>query len=344
MINPLDQSAFQLNKHTETTNIEGFLQNTPIINYGRIIKVIDIQTVVVESVVQTSLSRETSTITLLNLSSALLEINDYPSLGDTVLLFFLQRYDPRMFVHETVHNEKAVGYNCFSGVGILMSAAKRISETVISFTKGSANIESRAKWKSMFNNSMAITFCRAIADSEDEQLISMCFGEGRPFIQQFLSRVEKEHGFWHDHEGNLTELDASVKERYSKYAPIYKNIQGSQTYSIGTDDNGEPTDAPIKYKLNEKSDITINSLSGKSETYEKSVLLKSKDTINIEAGKGKVTIQNNVEDLCTLLVDFIQTVCDAVTLGSPTTQKMNPATQGALQALIIRAETLLGKE
>jgi hypothetical protein len=145
----MDVSAFQLFKNNPRTNESARLHDTPIVHYGRVIKVIDIQTVIVETVIQTSLSREVYTVTLLNLSSALLEINAYPKLGDTVLLLFLQRYDPRMFVQDSVHNPNAAGYNGFSGVGVLASTVKGFASTVAHFyeteEKPVAEIKSLAK-------------------------------------------------------------------------------------------------------------------------------------------------------------------------------------------------------
>jgi hypothetical protein len=259
----MDLSAFQLFKNNSRTNANNYLHDTPIISFGRIIKVIDIQTVIAETVIQTSLSREVYTVTLLNLSSVLMETNIYPILGDTVLLFFLQRHDLRMFVEKTVHNPDAVGYNRFSGVGVLMSSVKNMSKTILSFYDNNGvpvvKLNTEAEMYAAFNNSAAITFCRAVMDSDDEQLITLVFGQGRPFIQRFLSRVEKKHGFWYDGNNELVELDASVKEEYSIHAPITKDIQGAQTTDIGLgkdkDDKPIETDAPITEMVHGKAPI-----------------------------------------------------------------------------------------
>lgn len=194
----MDLSAFQLFKHNARTNSIARLHRTPIVDYGRIIKVLDIQTVVVETVVQTTDAKETYTVTLLNLSSALLEINAYPKLGDTVLLLFLRKHDPFMFIKESVINPNATGYNYFSGVGVLMSTVKGFADTVIRTyedgDKSVMDINSSTSWRSTFNSDTAITFCRAVMDSEDEALINILFGEGRPLMAKFLSKVNIEMG------------------------------------------------------------------------------------------------------------------------------------------------------
>ena len=342
----MDMSAFQLFKHNNRTNINSHIHNTLIIQYARIIKVIDIQTVIAETVIQTSLSREVYTVTLLNLSSALLEINAYPKLGDTVLLLFLQRYDPRMFIERTVNNPNATGYNRFSGVGVLMSTVKNTAQTIINFYEDNgkpvAEINSAAELYATFNNLAMITFCRAVMDSEDEQLITLCFGQGRPFVEQFLSKVTREHGFWKNNENELIELDAAVTERYSKYAPITKNIQGTQTIKVGIDDEGEDTEAGIDVTLGGTADIVLDSKSGLLAKCEKVIELRSGDNIIFEAGK-KMTLKNKTQSLGAVLSDFIQAVHDVVTLGSPTAQTMNPGTKTALQALKTRCEALLEK-
>jgi hypothetical protein len=248
----VDKSAFQIFKNTDRANTNAWLHNVPIIDFGRVIEVIDIQTVVVEAVVQTSLSKEAYTVTLLNLSSNLLEISDEPKLGDTVLLLFLRKHNPLMFMTKTIDDPNAAGYNKFSGVGILMSAVKKAAHTVISCydddDKPVTDVTSDAEIYGTFNNLMTVEFCRAVFDSEDEQSVSLVFGAGRPFAAKHLARVEREHGFWKDLENELVEMDAAVTERYSEYAPITKDIQGAQTTDVGLgadkDDNPVETEAP----------------------------------------------------------------------------------------------------
>jgi hypothetical protein len=260
----MDKSAFQLFKNTGRTNANEWLHNIPLIDFGRVIKVLDIQTVIAEAVIQTSLSKEAYTVTLLNLSSALLEISDEPKLGDTVLLLFLRKHHPLMFMSEEINASNAAGYNKFSGVGILMSAAKKAAHTVISCYddggKPVTDITSDAEIYGTFHNLTVIEFCRAVFDSEDEQIISLVFGTGRPLVEKHLARIAREHGFWKDPENELVEMDASVTEKYSKYAPITKDVQGRQTTSVGlgTDKDDKPveTDAPIAETIHGKSPVT----------------------------------------------------------------------------------------
>jgi hypothetical protein len=260
----MDKSAFQLFKNTNRTNTNAWLHNIPIIDFGRVIKVMDMQTVIVETIIQLSSSKESYTVTLLNLSSALLEVSDEPKLGDTVLLLFLRKHHPLIFMSETINDQNAYGYNKFSGVGILMSAVKKTAHTVVSCYddngKPVTDITSDAEIYGTFNNLMTIEFCRAVFDSEDEQAINLVFGTGRPLVEKHLARIEREHGFWKDPENELIEMDASVTEKYSKYAPVTKDIQGAQAFRVGlgTDKDDAPveTDAPIFEIIHGKAPVT----------------------------------------------------------------------------------------
>jgi hypothetical protein len=187
-----------------------------------------------------------------------------------------------MFIsNKIIENPHATGYNQFSGVGVLMSTVKNMSQTIIDFYEDDGkpvmDIESRAEIYAKFNNLATINFCRTIMDSEDEQVISICFGQGRPYVQKFLSKVTREHGFWKNGENELIELDAAVSEKYSKYAPINKDIQGKQVTSIGLglDKNDEPeeTEAPIAEVIHGKSPVSRD--------------IRSKQTIKIGIGNDE---------------------------------------------------------
>jgi len=344
-------SAFQLAKHGERSNEIDRLHNTPIVSYGRIIEVIDIHTVIVEAAVKTSLNVETYIVPLLSLSSDLLELNIYPKVGDRVLLLFLQKYDADMFdAEEAIENPYATGYNSSSVVGILLTTFKGFASTLIKFSeddkKPIIDITSDAKWQAILNSSVGLMFCRAVFNSEDEQIISILFGEGRPLIEKFLSKVTKEYGFWKDQNDNQIELDAPVVERYSRYAPITKDVQGSQTVTIGIDDEGNDTDAPVKITLGKNADITVESGSGKTEKYDGDVSLESDKNVTVKA--TKIELKNTSESLGGLLGEFIDkvlsTINSTVVVAPPGTAGGNCTVQvvpAELMALKTRLQSLL---
>jgi hypothetical protein len=294
----MDISAFQLSKNSAHTNQMEWLHNTPIVSYGRIIRVIDIQTVDVEPVVQASAAKEVCTVTLISLSSDLLEVTAYPKTGDTVLLLFLQRYDKKMFIAKSIiKNRDAIGYNKFSGIGILMSTIKGFARTTISChedgDKPKLTINSDAETSMSLNGMLGLTFCRLVAASDDEAVINIIFGEGRPLMEQFLSSVLREHGFWKTPEGDWQELNAPVIERYSIYSPITRDVQGAQTTAIGLgmDKAGNPveTDAPVTETIHGKAPVardirspqTITIGIGNDETEDPSEQREAPVTINM---------------------------------------------------------------
>ena len=362
-------SAFEFAKHSAFSNENERFHNTPIISYGRIIKVIDIHTVVVEAAVKVSLSIETYIVPLLSLSSALAELNVYPEIGDKVLLLFLQRFDPDMFTaEEIIENPDATGYNNFSGVGILLTTFKGYADTVMRFLRDDetsvAELESNAKWRAVFNSDVGITFCRAVFDSNDEQIISMLFGEGRPLVQQFLSKVTREYGFWKDQDDNPVELDAAVVERYSQYAPITKDIQGTQNITIGIDDEGNDTDADVDITLGASADINIDSESGLAIETGRDIALGSDGDVKVEAGgdvkikadsdveikagvTGLIGISNQIASLKEILDEYndilssLDVTATATSLGSPCAVVVGAVANPRLAALKIKQGQVL---
>ena len=284
----MDFSAWELLKYSKESNEHTAFLETPLINFGRIIKVIDIQTVIVESIVQVSLSKEIYTVTLLNSSSALLEVNVYPKKGDKVLLLFTQRFDPKMFMKDSVKNPNAHGYDRFTGVGMLVNVAKGLAKTLVNFFesdgKPKAEIKTSAGISGVFNSNVALTFCRAVFSSKDEEMINAIFGEGRPFSSQFLDKYTSLHGFWRDNENELIELIAPVFEAYSIYSPITRNIQGTQTTDIGL--GKDKDDEPIETKADIKEVIH-----GKAPTIRD---IRSPQTITV--GLGNDESKNVVEE------------------------------------------------
>jgi len=343
-------SAFELVKYGEGSNANDRLHDMPIVSYGRVIKVIDEQTVVVEASVKTSSHLEVYNVPLLSLSSSLAELNVYPKAGDKVLLLFLQRFDPRMFTaEETIENRDATGYNSASVVGILLTAFRGYADTVMHFFEdegiSAAAIDSGAKWQAVFSSSAGVTFCRAVFNSGDEQLISALFGQGRPFIGQFLDSVTREYGFAKDGDGKLIELDAAVTERYSQYAPIKKDTQGTQDITIGIDDDKKDTEAGVSVKIGAKADINIDSKSGKTEKYDKDVSFESKGNISVKA--SQVEIANNADTLGGLIEELFSEIETAIgtalitTPNGPGSATVNPASIAALAALKARFKALL---
>ena len=67
----------------------------------------------------------------------------------------------------------------------------------------------------------------------------------------------------------------------------------------------------------------------------------SGDAIGLRAADKKIRLDNDVETLKTLMDDLINAVVAIVTVGSATTQVLNPASQAALNAIKARMSLLL---
>jgi hypothetical protein len=268
--------ALELSKNSARTNEHDRILDTPFISYGVIIEVIDIQTVIVETVVQTTLAKEVYTVSLLSLSSKLYEMSVIPEVNDLVLLLFLQHRHIRMFEdvdrrmaggeERTIYDRNADGYNRFSGVGILMTTVKSAAATTIRHEmEGSIpaiNARTTAKLTTEFNRAVTLVF-NSIPDTSDEtpesEPVSVTFGEQSPFGIEHWAAVKRIHGMMRKINGEQVELDAPVDETYSIYSPITKDIQGTQTKNVGLgkDKEGSPveTDASITETIHGKAPI-----------------------------------------------------------------------------------------
>jgi hypothetical protein len=288
-------NAFELSKDSAESNVLAWLNDTPFVSYGIVRRVIDTQTVVVEQAVRDTASPDLWTVALLTPSSRLYEMSIIPEEGDLVLLLSLQKYNPAMFdipvQRFEAYNEWAIfdpdatGYTKFSGVGILLSTPKGAASTTVkhSTSEGSAilALDTVAHVAASFMKQVNAIFDSLPEDdnTKKERLVSLLFCEASPFLMQHWARVNREHGFWEDSDGTLTEVDATVSEKYSEYAPIMKNIQGTQTYKIGIDDTGADTDAAVSIEMGSNVPVTLTWRSGES----------------IEVGDGKITINGNLE-------------------------------------------------
>jgi len=340
-----DKSAFELLKNNSRTNSLAWLKAMPFIGYGVIIDVIDVNIVLVKEVVQTSLSQDVYTVSLLYPSSALKEEVIEPQKDDLVILFFLNRFNPHMFDdpqirreeggETTVYDRNASGYDHFSGVGMLMSAAKGYAAMHIQHRTGADGPEIDAKAAAK----LAAAFEKSVSAVFDGE-VSTGFSINAPYTESHKAPVTRLYGIEEQHDGSFKAFDAPVHEEYGPSSPVTKNIQGSVNITVGADNEGNATDAPVMVTLRENSPVSITSGAGKTEEYAEAVSLKCDEGISIETG-DKITIKNSAQVLGAVLSDLIQAVSDAITVGSPTTQSMSPPTIAALSAIKQRCESLL---
>jgi hypothetical protein len=300
-------TAWELLKNNQRTNARAWLHETPIVSYGVVTKVIDAQTVEVKEKVQvSSVNIEYYTVQLLNISSGLLEIYAQPNLNDEVLIFFLRRYDPAMFEDAgerkertgsaVITNADAAGYTRFSGVGILMktvraSAALTLSVAGIGDNAG-AHMRSSIDFSTVFTRAVSLLFDDPAADTE--HAVKALFGEKSPYDEEHWAKTHRQYGMRELPDGSFAEVDAAVNEEYSVHAPVVKNIQGSQTYTVGTGKDG-PTEAPVRINLDERSDITLTSKSGVTADIKKDIALTCGAGMTADIKKDVEVTANDID-------------------------------------------------
>jgi hypothetical protein len=273
-------SAWELLKNTNQTNNESWLNETPLLSYGVVTRVLDNQTVEVEAVVQATYAKEAYTVSLLSLSSPLFELAIQPQVDDLVLLLFLQRAHPDMFDkpaergdEKTVYDPTATGYNRFSGVGILARTMKAASAVSFSMSESENGPEAYARVSAdvnaVFTRPMSVLFDNPPLENDNppDAPAQFIYGKHAPYTEEHWSKTRREYGRRELPDKTLDDtVDAPVEEEFSPYAPIRKNIQGRQDYvvGIGTDPDGDPeghsveTDAPINITTHGKAPVSAD--------------------------------------------------------------------------------------
>jgi hypothetical protein len=265
-------NAWELLKNNSRTNARAWLHETPLADFAVITKVIDAQTAEVTPLVQVSeVNTEHYTVLLLTPSSAALEVYAHPVAGDTVLLLFLQRYDPEMFGDPAerearegsavIVNAAASGYTRFSGVGVLMRVVRASSALTLSASGGGARLRASVDFSAVFN--MDVSFLFDDPNTDREHPVKALFGEQSPYDEEHWASVRRRHGMRELPDGTLAAAEAAVNEEYSVYAPITRDIQGAQRTSVGLGvdkygEGGKPveTDAPITEVIHGKASVT----------------------------------------------------------------------------------------
>jgi hypothetical protein len=209
-----------------------------------------------------------------------------PQLGDRVLLFGLNLKALGMFNSDRPITDKgAARYNGFSCVGVLLSTFKGLASTRIrSDREGDddiLNIATEALVTALFGRSF-----RAIFDSisGNEELIRLVFGKLSPLEQRHLAAVDRKYGFSEDADGKEVSVPAPVTETHSVDSPLTKNIQGPLNVTVGIDNEGNSSEAPVTVRFGENSDIDLSSASGLTLYFEKAVLFETAEGFGLKLG------------------------------------------------------------
>lgn len=367
-------NSFDLIKNSSASNSIQWLKQINIVSYGVVTKVLSDGLVEVERIVRDGLAKKILRVPVLTTTSTLFEGGAAPAEGDLVLLLFLDRYNRNMFDapkprHDandndwSINDPNAVGYNQFSGIAILLGPARGFAETVVKhYVAGGVpnmSVRSRAKVQAIFNREISVLFDAMPEGSTlADKAISLIFGTHSPAKLDYRAPVTRLHGFSVKHDKTLEAVDATVTETYSPNAPIIKNIQAAQTVKVGKGYNtaGDPTsgdkdvDANITITLGTKADITINSKSNCSVTFDKAIVTMDIDgTITVKNDNGSMilnsdgtsTFKTSSNSLKTLMDDLLDYIIGMSTFGPPPLHTVLPADIAKFQALKAKFDLLL---
>jgi hypothetical protein len=267
--------AFDLNKHTLSTNMTEWLKATDIIAYGVVTEALAENLARVEQVVRSGASRAVHVVPLLSFASSLFETRAEPQVGDLVLLLFADKYTGQMFQSPlerfeatnewSIYDPNAQGRNKFSGLGILLAPYRGWADTTLQHSRSEGSpvmtFRSAAHISAVLQREVCVMFSALPGDSgEKDRLIHLIFGQHSPELVQRWAAVTEEHGFAKKSDNDLEEVSAPVTQRYSIYAPIVRDIQGTQTTDVGlgADKDGNPveTEASIAEIVHGKAPIT----------------------------------------------------------------------------------------
>jgi hypothetical protein len=346
-------------KNAGRNNTESWLRETSIVSYGVVLEVINDGAVKVEQIVRNSSAKRTLLVPILSVGSSLFEQAAVPSKGDLVLLLFVDLFNRSMFSSPQqrekntgefgIQDETATGYNKFSGVGILLAPFTGSAETSARFSRESGvptvTKRSRAKWTKIFRREMTTIFDALPGDGAFiDRLVRTTFGQHSPHLVEHWAAVTRRYGFAVKEDKSLETVVAPVVEEYSTMAPITKNIQGTQTVTIGkgTSPAGDPAGSPvdttatITVTIGADADATITSESSLTVVF-KGMELSSTDVISMMAGTAKlIKIGNNISTLGPLISELVAAINTTplvlVTGATGSPSPVNPAVTTALAA------------
>lgn len=250
--------AFEANKENSRTSEMVWLRQLPIVTYGYVANVIDERTVKVVPVVQdTSSFVRTLDVTLLNLSSSLMEIHVQPQVKDLVMLFSLNSFDAGMFDPITLRPEGSEvlvntannGYSVNSMVGILMTTFRAVAAVQLTLSMDEGNPLATLDFGAKTNVSSAGSFNFTLSSRDGkEHPVHVTINEKRPakFTQRSSLHIRAGYGGAADD----VHVDAPTIVERGKKAPYDMTNEAATTLNF-------KEDAPLK--INSETHVDVDS-------------------------------------------------------------------------------------
>jgi len=289
----MELNAFELNKNTDRTNTQDWIRNTKILSYCVVTEVIGRNLVKVQEIVQDTEIPDAYTVPVLCVRNFAIEIESNLSVGDMVVVLFLNKYNHKMFSDAikryddtdnwSIYDKDATGYNRYSGVAIPFSPARGISDTIISAYR--ANDKACLDILSYADTSIRFTgYFELSIDPVEKSVIPITFGVNADVVETYNGTKEVKLRKGENISVGIDKDGADIEEASSVNITIGKNVAlniGGNSEAITT--NLESLIASISVKeltINVTDKLTINNGSSSVIINSDSIDITG-DTINL---------------------------------------------------------------
>jgi hypothetical protein len=235
--------SIEILKNDTKSNARDWFRETSIISYGVVTDIVAEGIVTVTSLVRDGAAIKTMTVPLVATGGALLEEAADPTIGDLVLLLFVDKADPSMFDSASsrfkatgdwsIFNTFASGYNKFSAVGMLIRPFKGVAATMARFsTDDHGNptyvFKTTATVRKIFRREFNLMFDSLPKSSGVvDRLVQVTFGKNSPYLVNHWAAVTRMYGFMVLPDTTLAAVSAPVVEKFSQYAPVTREYDGT---------------------------------------------------------------------------------------------------------------------
>lgn len=290
----MELNAFELNKNTDRTNTQDWIRNTKILAYCVVTEVIGRNLVKVQEIVQDTEIPDSYTVPVLCVRNFAIEIESNLSVGDMVVVIFLNKYNHKMFSdaikrHDdtgnwSIYDKDAIGYSRYSGVAIPFSPARGISDTIISAYR--ANDKACLDVLSYADTSIRfIGYFEFSIDPVEKSVIPITFGVNADVVETYNGTKEVKLRKGENISVGIDKDGADIEEASSVNITIGKNV------ALNIDGNSEAITMSLESLI---ASISVKEL-----------------TINVT---DKLTINNGSSSI-TINSDSIDVVSDTINLN-----------------------------
>lgn len=302
--------GFDALKNDAVANERQWLGAVKLHSYCVVTKVLGKNLVQVEDVIRTSANREIFAVPILGIHSAVLGVDIQPSVGDLVLVIFLNKFNRRMFASAlkrfedsgnkdwSIFDPEPQAYNRYSGVGLLLSAGLSAPDTRIEATRvgdvSMLSLSTIANIFALFSGAMDV-----VIDPPEEKDVNLTTTERANMNLDHYGKVTRRHGYKPDENGDLDAVDATVHEVFTENAPVTREYRAdiTETFGITTDPAGDPEGAPAEVAItvtrqySDDTEVAVDG--GKHSITVKEFTIEADEVIRLKVGDSVIEITSD---------------------------------------------------